>query len=113
MSSSACKSRLTGDGNGKKRASGAGTPRVITLSATQLERKRVRDRESQRVIRHRIRNCIETLKRTVHDLQGSQESKEKTVAATLQRNRHLEDEVAYLQMKTHGGGCVPATSLIH
>ncbi|KAK4891322.1 hypothetical protein LTR27_010125 [Elasticomyces elasticus] len=111
--SSESESRRTGGSTGKKRASRAGTRSVTTLSASQLERKRANDREAQRAIRQRTKEHIETLEKTVSDLRGSQESNEKIVAVTQQRNRDLEDEIAYLRSKLHEGGYIPEAPLIH
>ncbi|KAK5688413.1 hypothetical protein LTS10_000391 [Elasticomyces elasticus] len=111
--SSESESRRTGGSTGKKRASRAGTRSVATLSASQLERKRANDREAQRAIRQRTKEHIETLEKTVSDLRGSQESNEKIVAVTQQRNRDLEDEIAYLRSKLHEGGYIPEAPLIH
>ncbi|KAK5674047.1 hypothetical protein LTS10_013195 [Elasticomyces elasticus] len=74
------------------------------LSASQLERKCANDREAQRAIRQRMKKHIESLETSVGELRGSQESNEKIVAVTQQRNRDLEAEIAYLRSKFHEGG---------
>lgn len=111
--SSESDSRRTSGGSGKKRASRAGTRSVTTLSVAQLERKRANDREAQRAIRQRTKDHIETLERTVSELRGSQESSEKIVAVTQQRNRELEEENAYLRTRLSDAGYavdIPQTS---
>jgi len=102
--SSESDAKRPGGSSGKKRASRAGTRSVTTLSAAQLERKRANDREAQRAIRQRTKDHIESLEKTVSELRSVQESNEKVVAATRQRNRELEDEIAYLRSKLEGGG---------
>ncbi|KAK3071003.1 hypothetical protein LTR53_009451 [Teratosphaeriaceae sp. CCFEE 6253] len=90
--------------SGKKRASRAGTRSVTTLSTAQLERKRANDREAQRAIRQRTKDHIEGLELAVSELRGSQESHERLVAATAQRNRELEAENVFLRTKLGDGG---------
>ncbi|KAK5702201.1 hypothetical protein LTR17_022538 [Elasticomyces elasticus] len=104
-------SMRTGGSTGRKCASRIGTRRVTTLSASQVERKRTNDREAQRVIRKRIKEHIETLEKTASGLRGSQESNEKILAVTQQRNRSLEDEIACLRSKLHERGYVPGAPL--
>lgn len=89
---------------GKKRASRAGTRSVSTLSAAQLERKRANDREAQRAIRQRTKDHIESLEKEIGDLRESNESREKLVTTTQQRNRELEDENRYLRTKLNEAG---------
>ena len=89
---------------GKKRASRAGTRSVSTLSAAQLERKRANDREAQRAIRQRTKDHIESLEKEIGDLRESNESREKLVTTTQQRNRELEDENRYLRNKLNEAG---------
>ncbi|KAK5109948.1 hypothetical protein LTR62_006437 [Meristemomyces frigidus] len=91
-------------GSSKKRASRAGTRSVTTLSTAQLERKRANDREAQRAIRQRTKDHIEILERTVSELRGSNESSEKIVAVTRQRNRELEEENAFLRNRLNDAG---------
>ncbi|KAK3613533.1 hypothetical protein LTR56_027828, partial [Elasticomyces elasticus] len=109
--SSGSESIRTGGSTGKNCASRIRTRRVTTLSASQLERKRTNDREAQRVIRKRTKEHIETLEKPVSGLRGSQESNERILAVTQQRNWDLEDEIAYLRSKLHEGGYVPGASL--
>ncbi|KAK4541866.1 hypothetical protein LTR36_007230 [Oleoguttula mirabilis] len=97
--SSGSESRKPSGSSGKKRASRAGTRSVTTLSAAQLERKRANDREAQRAIRQRTKDHIDNLEKNLSDLRGSQESNEKLVATTQQRNHELEEENAYLRSK--------------
>ncbi|KAK6379157.1 hypothetical protein LTR81_027792 [Elasticomyces elasticus] len=87
-----------------KRAFGAGSGRVNALSESQLQRKRVKDRDAQRAIRQRTKEHIETLEKTVNDLRGSQESGERIVAVTQQQNQDLEDEIAFLRSKIYTNG---------
>jgi TolA-binding protein len=82
----------------KKRASRAGTRSVSTLSATQLERKRANDRESQRALRQKTRDHIDGLERTISELRDSQDKRDKIVLALKQRNRELEEENSYLRL---------------
>ncbi|EMC98801.1 hypothetical protein BAUCODRAFT_145825 [Baudoinia panamericana UAMH 10762] len=102
-------SRRQAEGSGrKKRASRAGTRSVTTLSAAQLERKRANDREAQRAIRQRTKDHIETLEKSISDLRGTQESNERLVTATHQRNRELEEENAYLRSRLAEAGYASA-----
>ncbi|KAK5726502.1 hypothetical protein LTS12_027432, partial [Elasticomyces elasticus] len=78
-----------------------------------VERKRTHDREAQRAIRRRTKEHIERLEKTASGLRGSQESNEKILAVTQQRNQDLEDEIAYLRSKLHEGGYVPGAPLVH
>ncbi|KAK0919673.1 hypothetical protein LTR57_010478 [Friedmanniomyces endolithicus] len=102
--SSKSESRRPGGSSGKKRASRAGTRSVTSLSAAQLERKRANDREAQRAIRQRNKDHIDGLEKTINDLRGSQESSDKVVAVTRQRNQELTDEIAYLRSRLNEGG---------
>lgn len=90
--------------SGKKRASRAGTRSVTTLSTAQLERKRANDREAQRAIRQRTKDHIDHLERNITDLRGAQESNEKLVTITQQRNRDLEHENSYLRNRLADAG---------
>lgn len=92
------------NGSVKKRASRAGTRSVSTLSATQLERKRANDREAQRAIRQRTKDHIDDLEKTISDLRQVQDSREKILTATRQRNRELEDETSYLRLRLSEAG---------
>lgn len=83
----------------QKRASRAGTRSVTTLSAAQLERKRANDREAQRAIRQRTKDHIESLERRINELNVMNETREKVMVATQQRNRELEQEVSYLRSR--------------
>ncbi|KAK3615536.1 hypothetical protein LTR56_025062 [Elasticomyces elasticus] len=74
------------------------------LSASQLERKRANDREAQHASRQGMKKHIESLETAVGEVRGSQESSEKIIAVTQQRNQDLEDEIAYLRSKLHEGG---------
>ncbi|KAK3615916.1 hypothetical protein LTR22_027245 [Elasticomyces elasticus] len=111
--SSESESPRTGGSTGRKCASRIRTRRVTALSASQVERKRTHDREAKRAIRRWTKEHIETLEKTASGLRGSQESNEKVLAVTQQRNRNLEDEVAYLRSKLHEGGYVPGAPLVH
>ncbi|KAK4892282.1 hypothetical protein LTR49_028605 [Elasticomyces elasticus] len=93
---------------GKNRACRARTRSVKTLSASQLERKHANDREAQRAICQQTKKHIESL-----ELRGSQEFNEKIIAVTQQRNRDLEDELAYLRSKLHEGGHEAEAPLMH
>ncbi|KAK5681396.1 hypothetical protein LTR17_027456 [Elasticomyces elasticus] len=106
-------SMRTGGSIGRKCASRTSTRRAKAISASQLERKRTNDREAQRLIRRRTKEHIETLEKTACDLRGSQESNEKILAVTQQRNRNLEDESAYLRSKLHERGYVPGAPSVH
>ena len=102
--SSESESRKPTGSSGKKRASRAGTRSVTTLSAAQLERKRANDREAQRAIRQRTKDHIEQLENSISELRGSQESSDKLVVVTQQRNRELEEENVYLRGKLSEAG---------
>ncbi|KAK3672800.1 hypothetical protein LTR78_007386 [Recurvomyces mirabilis] len=97
--SSGSESKRPSGSSGKKRASRAGTRSVTTLSAAQLERKRANDREAQRAIRQRTKDHIDILERTVSELRGTNESSEKIVAVTRQRNFELEEENTFLRSR--------------
>lgn len=105
--SSGSESRKPSDSS-KKRASRAGTRSVTSLSAAQLERKRANDREAQRAIRQRTKDHIDSLEKSINDLRLSQDADKRALAATQQRNRDLEEEVAYLRGRlTDAGYSVP------
>lgn len=104
VSSGGSDTRKSSTSSGKKRASRAGTRSVTTLSAAQLERKRANDREAQRAIRQRTKDHIDHLEGNLSELRSAQESSEKIVQVTQQRNRELENEVAYLRSKLHEAG---------
>ncbi|KAK3613671.1 hypothetical protein LTR56_027745, partial [Elasticomyces elasticus] len=53
------------------------------------------------------------LETNVGELRGSQEFNEKIIAVTQQRNRDLEDELAYLRSKLHEGGHEAEAPLMH
>ena len=102
--SSESESRQASSSSGKKRASRAGTRSVTTLSAAQLERKRANDREAQRAIRQRTKDHIDSLERNISDLRAANETSEKIVVVTQQKNRELEDENAYLRARLGEAG---------
>lgn len=77
----------------KKRESRAGTRKVTSLTAEQLERKRANDREAQRTIRQRTKEHIETLERQVAELRAKGEQFDEVV----RRNGLLEEEVRQLK----------------
>lgn len=77
-------------------ASRAGRRCLSKLSDAQLAHKRAKDRESQRAIRQRTKDQIETLKQQVKVL--SDPAKDLRIVWEIQqRNRELEDEVATLK----------------
>ncbi|THC98306.1 hypothetical protein EYZ11_002239 [Aspergillus tanneri] len=88
----------------KKRESRAGTRKVTSLSAEQLERKRANDREAQRTIRQRTKEHIERLEHQVAELQ----SKGDRYDDVVRRNVALENEIRSLKqqlaMVTSGQG---------
>ncbi len=92
------------NGASRKRASRAGTRSVSTLSAAQLDRKRANDREAQRAIRQRTKDHIDSLEKTISDLEATQETSEKLLATTQQRNEALEEENAYLRSRLNEAG---------
>ncbi|EAU39509.1 predicted protein [Aspergillus terreus NIH2624] len=77
----------------KKRESRAGTRKVTSLSAEQLERKRANDREAQRTIRQRTREHIERLEHQVAELKAKGEQYDDVV----RRNAVLENEIRALR----------------
>lgn len=77
----------------KKRESRAGTRKVTSLSAEQLERKRANDREAQRTIRQRTREHIDQLQLQVAELKAKGEHFDDVV----RRNAALEDELCRLR----------------
>ncbi|KAK4895840.1 hypothetical protein LTR49_028220 [Elasticomyces elasticus] len=101
----------TGGSTSRRCASRIGTRRVTALSASKVERKRTNDRKAQHIIRRRTKEHIETLEKRASGLRGSQESNEKILAVTQQRNRNLEDEIAYLRSKLHERVYVPRAPL--
>lgn len=88
----------------KKRESRAGTRKVTSLSAEQLERKRANDREAQRTIRQRTKEHIEDLEHQVRELRTKGEQFDDVV----RRNATLETEIRSLRhqlaMATSGPG---------
>ncbi|KAL5365081.1 hypothetical protein BJX96DRAFT_6997 [Aspergillus floccosus] len=77
----------------KKRESRAGTRKVTSLSAEQLERKRANDREAQRTIRQRTKEHIERLEHQVAELKAKGEQYDDVV----RRNAVLENEIRALR----------------
>lgn len=88
----------------KRRESRAGTRKVTSLSAEQLERKRANDREAQRTIRQRTREHIERLEHQVSELKTKGDQYDDIV----RRNAALENEIRTLKhqlsMVTSGQG---------
>ncbi|PLB48265.1 hypothetical protein P170DRAFT_510904 [Aspergillus steynii IBT 23096] len=88
----------------KRRESRAGTRKVTSLSAEQLERKRANDREAQRTIRQRTKEHIERLEHQVSELKTKGEQYDDVV----RRNAALESEIRTLKhqlsMVTSGQG---------
>jgi hypothetical protein len=80
---------------GRKRDSRAGTRKVTSLTAVQLERKRANDREAQRTIRQRTREHIENLEHQVAELSAKGEQMDQVI----QRNAALEAEIAHLRQQ--------------
>lgn len=85
--------RRTAVGGGRKRESRAGTRKVASLTAEQLERKRANDREAQRTIRQRTKEHIEQLERQVAELRARDEQMDNV----LRRNAVLEAEISRLR----------------
>lgn len=83
------------EGGGRKRDSRAGTRKVTSLSAEQLERKRANDREAQRTIRQRTKEHIEKLESQVAELSARDEQ----IDRVLERNAALEAEIAHLRQQ--------------
>ncbi|KAE8348135.1 hypothetical protein BDV28DRAFT_153198 [Aspergillus coremiiformis] len=79
----------------KKRESRAGTRKVTSLSAEQLERKRANDREAQRTIRQRTKEHIERLEHQVAELKSKGEQYDHVV----RRNAALETEIRALRQQ--------------
>ncbi|KAF9884662.1 hypothetical protein FE257_001355 [Aspergillus nanangensis] len=79
----------------KKRESRAGTRKVTSLSAEQLERKRANDREAQRTIRQRTKEHIERLEHQVAELKSKGEQYDDVV----RRNGALENEIRVLRQQ--------------
>ncbi|KAE8417227.1 hypothetical protein BDV36DRAFT_309641 [Aspergillus pseudocaelatus] len=79
----------------KKRESRAGTRKVTSLSAEQLERKRANDREAQRTIRQRTKEHIERLEHQVAELKLKGEQYDHVV----RRNTALENEIRALKQQ--------------
>lgn len=77
----------------KKRESRAGTRKVTSLSAEQLERKRANDREAQRTIRERTKKHIDNLEQQVAELRAKGEHYDDVV----RRNAALQDEIKRLR----------------
>lgn len=77
----------------KRRESRAGTRKVTSLTAEQLDGKRANDREAQRTIRQRTKEHIESLEREVAELRAKTERFDEVV----QRNAALDEEVRRLR----------------
>ncbi|KAL4975670.1 hypothetical protein BDW66DRAFT_65852 [Aspergillus desertorum] len=77
----------------KKKETRAGTRRVTSLTAEQLERKRANDREAQRTIRQRTREHIERLELQVAELKAKGDKFDEVV----RRNALLEAEIRALR----------------
>ena len=86
----------------KKRESRAGTRKVTSLSAEQLERTRANDREAQRTIRQRTKEHIESLEHQVAELTA----KYQRYDDVLRQNTVLQDEIKRLrhELAIMGGG---------
>ncbi|KKK15826.1 hypothetical protein P175DRAFT_0153031 [Aspergillus ochraceoroseus IBT 24754] len=89
-------------GPSKKRESRAGTRRVTSLTAEQLERKRANDREAQRTIRQRTKEHIERLELQVAELKAKGDRFDEVA----RRNAVLENEIRALrhQLAMAAGG---------
>ncbi|OJJ45600.1 hypothetical protein ASPZODRAFT_68521 [Penicilliopsis zonata CBS 506.65] len=77
----------------RRRESRAGTRKVTTLSAEQLERKRANDREAQRTIRQRTKEHIDRLQREVQELKAKGEQYDHL----FQHNMELQEEISLLK----------------
>ncbi|KAL4917829.1 hypothetical protein BDW62DRAFT_75486 [Aspergillus aurantiobrunneus] len=77
----------------KKKETRAGTRRVTSLTAEQLERKRANDREAQRTIRQRTKEHIERLELQVAELRAKGDKFDEVV----RRNALLETEIRALR----------------
>ncbi|KAF5657593.1 hypothetical protein FHETE_10352 [Fusarium heterosporum] len=73
-----------------------GTRSVSTLTPEQLARKRANDRESQRMIRARNKEHVDSLERELKDLKSKQ-SRDQTIQELLRRNQALEEELMQLK----------------
>ncbi|KAL3468216.1 hypothetical protein BJX64DRAFT_86377 [Aspergillus heterothallicus] len=85
----------------KKKETRAGTRRVTSLTAEQLERKRANDREAQRTIRQRTKEHIERLELQVAELRAKGDKFDEV----MRRNAILENEIRALrhQLTVAGG----------
>ncbi|KAB8269460.1 hypothetical protein BDV30DRAFT_242385 [Aspergillus minisclerotigenes] len=83
------------DSRSETREPRAGTRKVTSLSAEQLERKRANDREAQRTIHQRTREHIERLEHQVADLKAKGEQYD----TVLRKNMALENEIMALKQK--------------
>ncbi|KAL2820737.1 hypothetical protein BJX63DRAFT_282764 [Aspergillus granulosus] len=88
-------------GTSKKKETRAGTRRVTSLTAEQLERKRANDREAQRTIRQRTKDHIERLELQVAELRAKGDKFDEV----MRRNAILENEIRALrhQLTVAGG----------
>ncbi|OJI97020.1 hypothetical protein ASPVEDRAFT_119736 [Aspergillus versicolor CBS 583.65] len=77
----------------KKKETRAGTRRVTSLTAEQLERKRANDREAQRTIRQRTKEHIERLELQVAELRAKGDKFDEVA----RRNALLETEIRALR----------------
>ncbi|KAL4880177.1 hypothetical protein BJY04DRAFT_81423 [Aspergillus karnatakaensis] len=84
----------------KKKETRAGTRRVTSLTAEQLERKRANDREAQRTIRQRTKEHIERLELQVAELRAKGDKFDEVV----RRNALLETEIRALRHQIAMGG---------
>ncbi|XRM40008.1 hypothetical protein ABZX51_003332 [Aspergillus tubingensis] len=85
----------------KKRESRAGTRKVTSLSAEQLERKRANDREAQRTIRQRTKDHIERLEHQVAELKVKGEHRPNV--ALEQEIRALKHQLARASRQEYPG----------
>ncbi|KAL2863707.1 bZIP transcription factor [Aspergillus lucknowensis] len=81
------------DSSQSKKKDRAGTRRVTSLTAEQLERKRANDREAQRTIRQRTKEHIERLELQVAELRAKGDKFDEVV----RRNAILENEIRALR----------------
>ena len=77
---------------------------VKILSATQLERKRARDRDAQRQIRHKTKDRISDLENSILQLRRAIETDGVEISTLQRRNKALEETNAHLRSRLDKAG---------
>ena len=81
----------------RKRKAGISSRGVANLTPEQLAKKRANDREAQRAIRERTKNQIETLEKTIKELESQQPYQE--LQHVLYQKKLVEEENAEIKRR--------------